>query len=271
MKEENKKKTVKKTTTKKTNTAVKKTASKATPKKATSAKTKAATKTTKTVKKAAPKTVAKKTTPVKKSTVTVKKSVEVKPVNVEVSPKAEVKEDTLNRDLVLRSIILVSYTLIIVFLIIGFVDYMLKVRVSFSQTNVTSYVETSNYFAKSNVIDLEDANFKLSALTGDYFVYISYGDNNVNLFERQLISLLNSKNLKHKFYYINIDEIKDEENVVNLVNRYLGYKDALISKVPTILYVNSENILRVENIITRTDDKIMDINDVQSLLDRNGF
>ncbi len=244
---------------------------KAAPKKVVSAPKKSAAKVaTKAVVKKAPvkRTVAKTKVNVKK--VSVPKTV-VKP-SVKVETKAKVEENTLNKDLVMRSILLVSYTLIIVFLVIGFVDSLTNMKeVPVEKKDPVSYIETKGGLDKSNIIDYKDASFKLSALNGNYFIYITYNDKEVNLFEKELVSLLEEKNIKDKFYYVNIDDIKNEENLIEKVNRIFGFSDALVVKVPTIVYVNSENIVRNENIITRIDDKLIDINDVKSLLDRNGF
>ena len=249
MKEEKKKVAPKKTTAKKTNSTKK-----------------AAVKKTSTT---AKKTTAKKTSTTPKKNASVK-SVETKKVEVkEVASKKE--ENKLNRDLVMKSVILIAYTLIIIFLVMGFVDYLTKGDTVVKKKEITSYVLSNEYFSKSNVIELEDASFKLSSLSGDYFIYISYSDKEVNEFEKKLVELLSSKKLKNKFYYVNIDKIKEEKNVVDLVNKYLNFRDALVTKVPTVVYVDSENIVRIENIISRTDNNIISINDVQSLLDRNGF
>ena len=286
MKEENKKTTAKKTAVKKS-TAVKKTAAKKTDaKKATSAKKVAAKKTNATVgaKKATVKKVSvpKKTTSVKAKAVVkeqpkkvvAKKSVvnSVNEIKVEKKEIPVEKKEELNRTLIMRTILLITYTLIIIFLIIGFVDYLVNHNLSTSKPReISSYIQDKNVFPKSNIITLEDASFKLSALNGNYFVYITYTDAKVNAFEKDLAKLLDNKKIKDNFYYISIDKIKDEENAIELVNKYLNFKDALVSKVPTIVYVDSENIVRQENIISRLDDKMITINDVKSLLDRNGF
>ena len=251
--------------------AAKSVAVKTAPKKVVSAPKKSAAKV-------APRTVVKKA-PIKKAASTTKintKKASIPKTVVKPTVKAEVKvkveENSLNKDLVMRSILLVSYTLIIVFLVIGFVDSLTSLRREpVQKKDPVSYIETKGAFNKSNMIALEDASFKLSALDGNYFIYITYSDKNVNLFEKELVNLLEEKGIKDKFYYVNIDEIKNEENVIELVNRKFGFKDALVVKVPTIVYVNNENIVRNENIITRIDDNLIDINDVKSLLDRNGF
>ena len=281
MKEENKKTAAKKTNTKKSTTVKKAAVKKTNAKKTTGAKKtnaavgakKVAAKKTSTTKKTATvkaKAVVKeqpKKVETKKSTI---KSVnEVKIENREIPVE---KKDELNRTLIMRTILLIAYTLIIIFLIIGFVDYLVNHNLSTNKPReISSYIQDKNVFPKSNIISLEDASFKLSALNGNYFIYITYTDAKVNSFEKDLAKLLDNKKIKDNFYYISIDKIKDEENVIELVNKYLNFKDALVSKVPTIVYVDNNNIVRQENIISRLDDKMISINDVKSLFDRNGF
>ncbi len=266
MKEDKKKTTAKKTSTKKSSAAAKKNT------------TKVAAKKTTTKKSVAKKAPAKKATAAKKVVKKAPAKVAVKPVvekveEVKVANEVKVSEEkeTLNKNLVMRAILLMAYTLIIVFLVIGFVDSLTKNASESPKRTISSYVKTGNVLEKSNIIDLEDASFKLSALNGDYFIYISYTDKNVNVFERDLIKLFNNKKLKGKLYYVNVDEIKDEENMVSLVNKYLSFKDALVNKVPSLVYVNKENIIRSENIVAGSGDKLLSINEVENLLDRNGF
>ena len=277
MKEENKKPTAKKVTTKKSTTvtkkpSVKKTATKVAVAKKTTKKTPTkvavAKKTTKTV--ASKVNVTKGATPKK----VVKKidDVDVKVENKVVNEVVVEKEsENINKNLVIRALLLMSYTLIIVFLVIGFVDSLTKNTAEGPKKAISSYVKNGNVLEKSNLIDLEDASFKLSAINGDYFIYISYTDKNVNVFERDLIKLFNNKKIKGKLYYINVDEIKNEENVISLINKYLSFKDALVNKVPTIVYVNRDNIIRTENIISGSGNNLLSISEVENLLDRNGY
>ena len=286
MKEDNKKTTTKKTNKKKTNSNAKKNSAKKTAVKPASKKV--ANKVTvakKTTKKTPSKvTVAKKTvkkTPTKVAVnktnvdktpvqVSVEKEVIKKVETVEVNNKIEEK-DTLNKSLVLRAVLLVSYTLIIVFLVIGFVDSLTKSAINSPKGTISSYVATGNVLDKSNIIDLEDASFKFSALNGDYFIYISYTSKEVNVLERDLVKLFSNKKLKNKLYYVNVDEIKDENNSISLINKYLSFRDALVNSVPAMVYVNKDNIIRSENIVSGNGDNLLTIGQVENLLDRNGF
>lgn len=231
---------------------------------------------------ASKKTTGVKKTTTKKKSVTPKKTAPKKQTNistavesvikeeVKVEPKKEVKRNT---DLLLRAILTMSYTLITVILVIGFGEtYInnLKVEPAFKPP----YLVQQEILNKSNILTLDNAKEVLGSLDGDYFVYVGYTkmyNGEMRILDMGISGLIEKYDLKDKFYYLNIDSIIRKKNKVALVNSYLGYKDVLISKVPTIVYVNSENIVRRENIITREDDKLITVGDFQKLLDINQF
>ena len=253
MKEEKPK--TKKTTTKKTTTK----------KVSASKKSTGVKKTTTTKKKAAPK----KTTPKKVVTKSVTEEKVIKE-EVKVEPKQETKYNT---DLLLRVVLTVAYTLITAILIIGFAEtYTSNLKV---ESNYKSaYLVEEEIIDESHILSLNNAKNVLDSLNGDYFVYVGYTkmyNSEVQILDMGIANLINKYDLKDKFYYLNIDSIINKKNKIALVNKYLGYRDVLISKIPTIVYVNSENIVRIENIITREDDKLMTVGDFQKLLDINQF
>lgn len=277
MKEETKK-TVKKSAPKTTKAAAKKAVvKKATAKTATKASTKSSVKKTSTkvatkkspiVKKSASKVSSAKKTPVPVKTVVEEHVEEKKEVVIE----QKVASDELNRDLILRVVLVIAFTLIFVILIIGFVDSMIHpIKGGVNQSVAPSYIVSNNLLKESNIIDIKEAKYKLSVLNGDYFVYVTYNSNAINSFEKKLVKLLDEYVIREKFYYIDASSIKDFDNKIELANKYLGYNDASISKIPTIIYVNKDNEIRSENIITRSDEKMIQIDDVQKLLDINGY
>lgn len=135
-----------------------------------------------------------------------------------------------------------------------------------------SYLLTTKTIDSDKVLNLNNAKETLSKVDGDYFIYISYSnDSSVYNLEVKLRSLINSYNIGDKFYYLDINSIKNDSDVATKVNAYLGYRDAKVSKVPTIIYVNKDNIIKIENIITREDNNLMTVGDFQKLLDINVF
>lgn len=244
-----------------------------------------------TAKKAATKKVALKKTTVAKKNVNTKTSVKKAPVKkkttapkktvASVEPKTELvekveeikKESERNNELTLRAVLVVAYTLVILILVIGFIEPQIS-GLKVSSNYKPAYLVQEEILEDNHVLSLNNAWSTLSKLEGDYFVYVGYTkmyNSDVQVLDMGIANLIDKYGLKDKFYYLNIDSIINKKDKVNLVNYYLGYRDVLVTKVPTIIYVNSENIVRPENIITREDDKLLTIGDFQKLLDINQF
>lgn len=133
----------------------------------------------------------------------------------------------------------------------------------------TSYLVRKKLVTKS--FNIEEDLSELKNLSGSYFVYVSYtGNEEIYKLEKELKSLIKQYKLKDKFYYVNIDSLKDDENKIEAVNELLGLTDAKITKVPTIYYVNN-GTLNQGSIITRLDDNLFEKGDFQQLLDINDF
>ena len=230
-------------------------------------------KTTNTKKSASVKSTTKKTTSTKAKKKKKRVITRISKDELKYNDEIEIKEKENNKDVMLRAILAISYLLIILILVIGFLEpYVnhLKVESNYKP----AYLVEEEILDEDNIIKLEDAEDVLGELDGDYFVYIGYTkmhNSDVQTLDMGIANLINNYGLKDKFYYINIDSILSKKNRVDLVNYYLAYKDVLVTKIPTIIYVNSENIVRPENIITRDDDKLITVGDFQKLLDINQF
>ena len=120
--------------------------------------------------------------------------------------------------------------------------------------------------------NVEEDLSELKNLSGERFIYISYTDNkDIYNLEKDLKDLIKEYDLSDKFYYVNINSIKNDDNVINAINNLLEIEEGLITKVPTIIYVNKNNEILRNNVITRLDDNLMEKGDFQKLLDINGF
>ena len=86
--------------------------------------------------------------------------------------------------------------------------------------------------------------------------------------EKDLKSLIKQYKLKDKFYYVNLDGLKDNANKISAVNELLGLTEVQVTKVPTIIYVTNGEIKK-GNIIMRLDDNLFEKGDFQQLLDIN--
>lgn len=141
-----------------------------------------------------------------------------------------------------------------------------------NDTNEKRYQQS--YLVKSKLVkdsyNIEGNLSNIKNLSGDYYLYISYtGSESIYKMEKDLKKLIKEYKLQDKFYYINIDSIKSSDNKISLVNELLGLDDIKVEKVPTIIYVNKDNKVLRNNIITRKDDSLMEVGDFQKLLDIN--
>ena len=214
--------------------------------------------------KATPKKVALKVAP-KKTEVKVapKKVTEPKKETI-VKEEVKVNNITYKKYLYLVAMVLLGFILIIgIWDIASFYNY--------NRLN-TSYLVSTNSINSQNQLKLEDASKTFSKLNGNYFIYISYTDNKgIYNLEKKMKNIIKKYNIENRFYYINVNNIKNDSDYINKVNVYLGLRDAKISQIPTIIYVNKSNEIVYNNIITTSNGKRFDIGDFQKLLDTNGF
>lgn len=162
------------------------------------------------------------------------------------------------------------YTILIVgilgLFIISFLIYNFVQGINSNKVN-SSYLVKHKLVTKSYNIS-EDLS-ELKNNKGTYFIYIaSTGSKEIYDLEKDLKSLIKQYKLKDKFYYVNIDSLKDDGTRISAVNELLGLANVQVAKVPTIIYVTNGEIKK-GNIITRLDDNLFEKGDFQQLLDIN--
>lgn len=163
-----------------------------------------------------------------------------------------------------------KYTILIVgilgLFIISFLLYTLISGINNNKAN-SSYLVKHKLVTKSYNIAEDLSGLKNNK--GTYFIYLSYtGNKEIYALEKDLKSLIKQYKLKDKFYYVNLDSLKDDANKINAVNELLGLSEVKVTKVPTIIYVTDGEIKK-GNIITRLDDNLFEKGDFQQLLDIN--
>lgn len=232
---------------------------------------KSSTKTSSATKKAPVKKIVEKKVPAKKTTskkveekkVPAKKNVTKKVVKKPVANKIEKKFEWK------QYFYYIAFILILIIVIIGIWD--ITTYYAFDNSN-TSYLVSSRTIKKNKSLVLKHAKETFINLKGDYFVYVGYtGDKSIYSLERKMRKVIKDYDIEDRFYYVNVDDLKTEDSRLEKINYYLNLKDAKISKVPTIYYVDKDNEVTYNNIITRTDGNAMEIGDFQKLLDINGF
>ncbi len=130
----------------------------------------------------------------------------------------------------------------------------------------------TSYLVKEKVISneiksLDEVEAVFTEAPTSYYIYVSYtGSEDIYNMEKELRSLIVDYNLNDSIYFLNVTTIKEEENYIEKLNNALKLKEKKITKVPTIIYYKDGKAV---DIITRSDNNIMNVGDFQKLLDVN--
>ena len=130
---------------------------------------------------------------------------------------------------------------------------------------MNSYLITSNTLSVE-IKDLSETVQVLKESPSEYFVYISYtNDEKVFNFEKKLKKLIDNYNLKDEFYFVNVTNIKDDENFYSEINDTFNTK--LISNIPSILHFKNNELKKV----IYNKDLNKTYTDFENLLKENEF
>lgn len=131
---------------------------------------------------------------------------------------------------------------------------------------------SASYLVKEKIISneiksLDEVADIFSEVPESYYIYISYtGSEEVYNMERDLKDIIKEYNLSDSIYYLNVTDIKDNENYIDDINESLNLEEKKITQVPTIIYYRNGEAV---DIIERKDNNIMNVGDFQKLLDVN--
>ena len=136
------------------------------------------------------------------------------------------------------------------YFIIGFLLIIFLIWYIISWKNVkkeeklmNSYLITSNTLSVE-IKDLSETIQVLKESPSEYFVYISYtNDEKVYSLEKKLKKLIDNYNLKDEFYFVNVTNIKDDENFYKEINNTFNTK--LINNIPYILHFKNNELKKV--------------------------
>ena len=130
--------------------------------------------------------------------------------------------------------------LLIIFLIWYIISWK---NVKQEEKLMNSYLITSNTLSVE-IKDLSETVQVLKESPSEYFVYISYtNDEKIFNFEKKLKKLIDNYNLKDEFYFVNVTNIKDDENFYSEINDTFNTK--LISNIPCILHFKNNELKKV--------------------------
>lgn len=130
--------------------------------------------------------------------------------------------------------------LLIIFLIWYIISWK---NVKQEEKLMNSYLITSNTLSVE-IKDLSETVQVLKESPSEYFVYISYtNDEKIFNFEKKLKKLIDNYNLKDEFYFVNVTNIKDDENFYSEINDTFNTK--LINNIPSILHFKNNELKKV--------------------------
>ena len=103
-----------------------------------------------------------------------------------------------------------------------------------------------------------------------YFILLSYtGNEEVYNLEKDLAKVIEKHKLEDQIYYLDITDIKDDDNVLDKINSSLGLNtdnSKKVTQIPTIIYYKDGVAI---DIIKRQDNNIMNSGDFEKMLDIN--
>lgn len=189
-----------------------------------------------------------------------------KKVGAKMADKKETKKEVTAKDKSLKDFftsknIIIIITIFICLIIMGIFIYNI-------QKNKETNELTKSYLLESGAVSLEiknldEVNQILTEAPTEYFILITYlNDEKNNELETGLKPIIDKYKLNDSFYYLNIDNIKDEDNYLTRLNN--TFNTDKIKKVPIILYYRDGKIV---DTVSRYDDNTINASDFQKLLD----
>ncbi len=156
--------------------------------------------------------------------------------------------------------------LVIVF-IIAITCYSFAWYKVFKENKVSTSYLVQEKIVTNEIKNLEEISDIFSEVPESYFVYISYtGSEEVYNMEKDLKNIIKEYNLTDSIYYLNVTNIKENENYIEEINKAFNLEEKKVTQVPTIIYYNNGKVV---DIVKRNDDNIMNVGDFQKLLDVN--
>lgn len=189
-----------------------------------------------------------------------KKVTEKKVTEEKVITKAAAKENKLTQEklnnicLIAGIVVLVAVLVIFYFSRVGSAKRAERISASYLLTSETISLEIKS---------LAEVSQTLNEVPNEYFVLISYTKNQdtYNL-EKGLKDIIDKYNLSDRFYYLNVTNLKEEDNYLEQINNAFNTNN--ITAIPTILYYKDGKLV---DLVKRADNNIINAGDFQQLLD----
>ncbi len=145
--------------------------------------------------------------------------------------------------------------------------YIFKWYKVFNEEKIKESYLISTKTITNEINSLEELEPVLSEAPSEYFLYIGYtNDEDVYNMEVELRKIIRKYNLQEKFYYLNIDSIRNDQSYIDKLNETLKLTDEKIVSTPTILYFKDHQI--VDGGIIKTDSNaLMQDTDFEQMLE----
>lgn len=125
----------------------------------------------------------------------------------------------------------------------------------------------SNGIITNEINSIDELEAVFSESPSEYFLYISY-TNNQKIYDMEidLKKVINKYNLQDKFYYLNVDTIKEDNDFLDKLNNALGLTEKKVTTIPTILYFKDHQL--VDEKILLTNNSSIKIDDLKKFLEK---
>lgn len=127
----------------------------------------------------------------------------------------------------------------------------------------TSYL-ISKKIVTNEIESLDKISDILSEAPSNYYLYISYTGTkeNYNL-EKSISKIIKEYGLHDSFYYLNINDIKEDKDYIDKVNKALGLEENKLKSIPNIIYYEDGEAVDIIN----KDSNMLTVGDFQKTLD----
>lgn len=130
---------------------------------------------------------------------------------------------------------------------------------------------SESYLIKTNTVSLvlntlEELEVSLLEVPEEYFIFTGYtGNVDEYELEEDLKEIIDDYHLSDKFYYLNITDLIEDENLIDDLEELLSTS---INGLPAIIYVSND---QVANKLTSSEDEMFDADDFEKLLEIYDF
>jgi hypothetical protein len=137
---------------------------------------------------------------------------------------------------------------------------------TFNLYNIYQETKIKKSVLDKNSIKFEDLSEITKDMSANTFLIVGYSKNSkIYQNEKEIKSLLKKNNLLDNVLYLDVTDLKDDENLINNLNEKLQLEDSYkIKNIPAVIYYNENKVTYVKDGSVTKDD-IAQIIDMYSL------